>query len=276
MTLTRRLADQLLNTFPERATLALERLSPGETTEILARLEPESAIGILRRLSPHHATAALAELRAEQVAGLLKQLPIELCARLLRRMSDGRRDELLRLLPRKTERDVRGLLRFREGTAGALLDPNVLALAHGLTAGEALARVREDPKATRYNLYIVDQEQRLVGALNLRELFLADPDTPIAELMVNAPHRIAATADRAAVVAHPGWRDVHALPVVDVGGEYLGAIRYRTLRDLEASLLARRGKDADAGAAIGEIISAGARGLLDAFAGSAGEGDRSA
>jgi len=35
------------------------------------------------------------------------------------------------------------------------------------------------------------------------------------------------------IVEHPGWRDVHALPVIDDRELFLGVLRYETLRQLE-------------------------------------------
>jgi magnesium transporter len=146
------------------------------------------------------------------------------------------------------------------------MDPEVLALPLDLTAGEALARVREQPEQARYNLYVVDGEQRLVGALNLRELLVADPSDRLADLMASEPLRLVATADRALVVSHPGWRRVHALPVVDEDDRYLGALRYHTLRELEEELLRGRHEDRSTADALGDLFAAGAAGLLEALA----------
>ena len=41
------------------------------------------------------------------------------------------------------------------------------------------------------------------------------------------------TADRAAILSHPGWRVFHDLPVVDQGGRFVGVLRHETVRRLE-------------------------------------------
>jgi Mg/Co/Ni transporter MgtE len=169
----------------------------------------------------------------------------------------------------KRARALRGLLEFPENTAGAMMDPQVLALPEDLTAREALIRVREAAADTGYNLYVVDRQQRLAGVLNLRELFLARPRSPLSDLMIRDPLSVPASTGAAALLGHPGWKRVHSLPVVDEQGAYLGTIRYRTLRALEQELLAPRAHDADAAKALGELLAAGAGGFLDALAGTA-------
>jgi len=266
MPLVAALADQLLSQHPDRAAAVLERHEAAAAAARLRRLEPSAAAGVLRRLSPQHGAAVLAALPREEAAAQLATLPLDAAARLLRRQGAPEQGALLEALEPRLARSLRGLLRFDEHTAGALMDPDVLALPLDLTAGAALARVREQPEQARYNLYVVDAEQRLVGALNLRELLIADAHARLVDLMVPDPLRLPASADRARVVGHPGWREVHALPVVDEAGHYLGAVRYRTLRELEEELLRGDSGDRDTAEALGELFAAGAAGLLDALA----------
>jgi hypothetical protein len=46
----------------------------------------------------------------------------------------------------------------------------------------------------------------------------------------------------ATIVAHPKWRDVHALPVTSDDGRLVGVLRYATLRRLEGEVAAHRGR----------------------------------
>ena len=113
------------------------------------------------------------------------------------------------------------------------MDPRALALPDDLAISEALKRVRRSPQNVLYYMYVVDRDQRLVGVLNLRELMLASPKTTLSSAMQPNVARLPALADLMAIVAHPGWRDFHALPVVDAGDTFIGVIRYETLRRLE-------------------------------------------
>lgn len=152
----------------------------------------------------------------------------------LERLAPGEAAAFLAALLDETAEPLARLLRYPEGTAGALMDPRVLALPEDLSAADALGRMRRAARQVFYYLYVVDREQRLRGVLNLRELLLAPPRTPLAAAMRQSVARIPARADRVAILAHPAWREYHALPVVDEGGILLGAIRYETLRRLEA------------------------------------------
>jgi magnesium transporter len=272
MSLVRQLADHVLERHTDRAASVLERLDDAETIALLERTGPGNAATLVARLSPRRATAVLEGLSSARLVAVIERLAVDTAARLVRRLDAANVARILDRVSPAHARSLRAVLRFPEGTVGALMDPNVLALPQELSAREALARVREAAAYARYNVYVVAAGQRLVGVLNLRELLLAPEDRSLSELMTRDPHRLRATADRTTLLGHPGWRSVHTLPVVDEDGAYLGVVRYRTLRRLEEELSESRRDDGDTSAAFGELIAAGARGLLDAFAGGARPG----
>jgi len=269
MTLVQELARHALARHPDRATMVLEKLDETEVVRLLERSRPTGAAAIVERLSPHYTAAVLSGLSPERAAQILDALPVVSATRVMRRTDHELREALLARIDPKRARTIRTALRFRQGSAGALMDPDVLALPPELSTREALQRVRKTPELARYNLYVVDQTDRLVGALNLRELLLARGRLQLADLMTREPHRVVATADRASLLAHPGWKEVHALPVVDEADVFLGVIRYRVFRQLEEEVRAARSDDVDTSAALGQVIAVGAWGLLDAFSGAA-------
>ncbi len=269
MSLQSTLAEYAIGNHPGRAATVLERLDAGASVELLGRGPVSNAVGIVQRLSPQHATLIISGMKPERAAQLLELMPIDAAVRLLRRIDEPLQGKLIDLFDPKKVRAIRLLLGFREGTAGALMDPDALALPQDLSARDALQRIRKQADATRYNLYVVDQEQRLTGAFNLRELLSAPGRTPLFDLMVRDPYRITATTDRISMLSNPGWKRAHSLPVVDADDAYLGAIRYRTLREVEDELLSARRDDADTGAAFGQVIAAAAGGVLDALGGAA-------
>jgi magnesium transporter len=246
----------------------MDRLPAADASAVLESVPPRQAAAVLARMSPHSAAEVLEQLGLEAAAAQIEALEQDVAARLARRLTEARRVAVFAALPSRAKRTLETLLAFPENTAGALMDPEVLALAEDLTAADALARIREVPDQARYNLYVVDRHQALVGVINLRELMLAQPERELTEFMTRNPVRLDAGADRAAVISHPGWKRVHSIPVVDERGGYLGAVRYRTLRQLEEELLGAAQTDANAAEALGEVFTAGASGLLDALAGS--------
>lgn len=267
MSLRRDLAIDLVEKHPDEAAVILESLDATSAAGFLAGLPVETAAQVLRRITAHPAAALLERLPPERAAAIGDRLPVDVASTYLRHLPAAARQRIIALLEPARARSLSTLLRFPDDTAGALMDPEVLALPLDLTVREAVERVRASARHARYNVYVVDRDDRLVGALNLRELLLAKPRNPITGIMHGEVMQIAAETDWRGVVAHPGWREVHSLPVVDRGGTYLGAIRYRTLRRLEARMHEQRPESDLTARALGELFWTGVSGVVGALAG---------
>jgi magnesium transporter len=249
---------------PIDAARLLEALPAAEAAVVFERTEPRVAAGVLERMAPGSAAECLTDLAPERAGMLLAALRLDLGAALLRRLEAEARERILAGTPGEVARSLRRLLGYPPHTAGALMDPRVLVLPDEVTAGDALARVRRAPRHLLSYLYVVDGTQVLVGVVGLGELMLAPRAQPLAALMRPRVPRLGARADRTAILAHPGWRELHALPVVEDGGMLVGAIRYEMLRRLEDEMAgspAARGA-LEAALVLGEACVAGFSGLL--------------
>jgi magnesium transporter len=95
----------------------------------------------------------------------------------------------------------------------------------GQTAGQALAWIRSNPPSGRViYFYAVDGDQRLCGVVPIRRLLLAEPDTPLSELLST---RVVAIPDSATVLDACEFFVQHrflAFPVVDSNRKVLGVI----------------------------------------------------
>ena len=103
-----------------------------------------------------------------------------------------------------------------------------VVLPKHLTAGEALARLREMAETPNmiYYLYVVEREGswKLCGVIALRSLILADPDAPLSEVMRDE-FQYAHPKDSAREVAERiAEYNLLALPVLDDEGDIAGIV----------------------------------------------------
>jgi magnesium transporter len=201
-------------------------------------------------------------------ASLVAALRTDLAAAILRRLDEASTTAILAQLPSDDARLLRAVLRYPDSTAGALMDPRVIAACDDVTVGEARATLHRSPRDMHGYLYVVDRTHRLTGAVALRELMLARPAEPLAAIMSSPAARLSARMGRAAIAGHPGWRRFHALPVVDEESRLVGAIRYETFRMLEDSAPGRprRPEAVNTVFALGELYWLGLAGVLDGLA----------
>ncbi len=256
------LSQAFLESHPRDSAVILERLPAEEAAAFLEKTRPQLAAQVFQSMAPLAAAGCIACLAPEAAVAVLRALPLNLAAGLLRRLDAEVRDRALAYAPADFSISLRRLLQFPEGTAGALMEPRALSLPGDIRVGEARTRVRRAPNSLLSYMYVVDREQRLIGVLTLRELMLASPKTMLSSAM--RPHvlRLPARADFASIVAHPGWRDFHVLPVVDDSGAFVGVIRHEKLRRLEDAASRPASQAISTMLSLGELYWIGLTGVL--------------
>ncbi len=231
-----RLAEAYCVRHPDEAARLLEGLAAEAATEVLSALDAAAAAAVLGRCAPDSAVAFLTAMSAAHAGATVVQLDVAVAAQLLRQLPARTRAAVIAAAPSQPAQALLHVLRYPEGTAGAMMDPLVLAVPSDLSVGETVTRLRRAPRARLHHyLYVINREHRLVGVLDLRDLLRTAPEEQVALLMQTDVLRVSVWADRAAILAHPGWRHVHALPVVADGEVYVGVLRHDTLRRLAAA-----------------------------------------
>lgn len=247
------LARRFIEDHADDAAAVLEQVSFGEAAALLAELDPSLASRAIGRVSATLAVDCLRLMEQDSVAGLLERLPLDYAARMLRRADADTRDVWLNSLPGERAEMLRRKLRFPSGTAGALADPLVLALPEELPVAEAEKHLHRSAQRAYYYIYVLDRDQRLVGALDIRELMLAAPRDRLGEVMHKDLIRLPALTDLATIMTHPGWRDLDALPVVDTDGVFFGIVRHRTVRQLSG----HQGADPEVEPVVSALVNLG-------------------
>lgn len=263
-----KLADAFLAAYPDEAAAILEKVRPSEGARELNRAVPEAAAGVLARMSPLAAAETLSAMSRRATIAALEALELDSAAAIVRSIDENDRAGLLEELPADTSRNLGLLLAYPPNTAGAFMEPRVLALAEDVSVSDALKRMRRTGQLAFHYLYVQDRSGKLVGAVSLRRLNMMPGDAKLDSAMRPASMRLDAGADLNEIVGHPGWRELHALPVVGREGRLLGVLRYRTMRQIEENLRpSRRGRGAGVTAeALGELYTAGVLRIIEAVA----------
>lgn len=136
---------------------------------------------------------------------------------------------MLRRLNPQVEGEIRGLMQYEPDSAGQAMDPRVIAFRGELTAQEALARLRQTRRHGLRELYLVDEDGRLDGRVDIQDLALADPSETLARLKRKIADAVQVTAPMEEVVEKIQQEAVTDLPVINYDGHLVGVIRQATL-----------------------------------------------
>jgi magnesium transporter len=211
---------------PADLATIIDQLAPRDRAGVLAALDDEAVADAIEEMEPETQVEVLEGLAPERAADILEEMSPDDAADLVADLSDTPRQELLGLMERDEAEELGGLLAYSENTAGGMMTTEFVAVAADLTAGATIERLRElEPDAeTIYYVYVVDGDGRLVGVLSLRDLIVAQPSTPIGEVMIADPVTVDVLADRDDVAGVVARYNLLAVPVVDDTRRLVGIV----------------------------------------------------
>ncbi len=204
----------------------LEQLDLEEAGAVLGRLDTETAADTLNEVESSLQYELLSELDPERASDLLEILPPDDAADILADIPQDEAERLLNLMPANESQPIRELLRYGAETAGGIMTTEVLSLSQDLTVEEALAYLRQHSAHLEmiYYLYIVDGEHHLVGVVSLRELVVAEPGTPLKDLMDRDVIKVTTDTDQEEVARVIAKYDLLGVPVVDENDRLVGLV----------------------------------------------------
>ncbi|HET9050946.1 MAG TPA: CBS domain-containing protein [Candidatus Dormibacteraeota bacterium] len=195
----------------------VEQLGGRDRDLIFAALDDETAADTLEEASEEVQAQILARLDDERAADILEAMSPDEAADLLADLPEDRRGQLISRMDEDEAEDVEELLAYEEDTAGGLMTTEFVAVTVSLTAEQTIDRLRalEPDAESIYYVYVVDEQEHLLGVLSLRDLIVAPPQTPIAELMIKRVIAVPLDATPEDVASAIHKYNLLAVPVVD-------------------------------------------------------------
>jgi magnesium transporter len=191
-------------------------------------LDDETAAETLEEMPAEQQARILGDMDEERAADILEWMSPDEAADVLGDLPEEKAEELLELMEGEEKADVAELLPYADDTAGGLMTTEFVSLPNELTVGEAFARLREMAETPNmiYYLYVVDGENswKLLGVIALRSLLIADPSSPLDEVMRTKFQKAYVDDPALEVAQRIAEYNLLALPVVDEAGDILGII----------------------------------------------------
>lgn len=218
----------------------LAELHPADIAEVFEILDMEEVIALFPLLDPEIGADVIAELEEDDRERLLRVLPSEIIARqildkmdsddaadLLGDMDEHRQEEVLSQMEDMEQAgDIVDLLNYGEDTAGGLMAKEYIKVREDWTVDECIREIRRQVEEVEdvYFVYVVDEDEKLLGILSLKTLIIS-PSNRKAVNLCEKDIRSVKTDMSAEDVANLMQKyDLVAVPVIDSIGRLVGRI----------------------------------------------------
>jgi len=220
--------EELAERNPHDAADILEAIDEEGAADLLADLEAGDAADVLDEMRPEAAADVLQELGVDRAAEFIAAMETDQAADLIGALDPDERTAVLHALDPVTATQIEQLLIYAADTAGGMMTTDIAVLPVGLTAGEAiesLRRLHDELGSNLLYVYVVDEEDRLLGVVSFRDLVFARPGVGLDDVMEPHVVSVAAATDREQVAELVQRYRLIAIPVVDDHQRLIGMVK---------------------------------------------------
>lgn len=183
------------------------------------------------QLSAKEQAALIASFSTDQQRLAIRVLDPDDAADLLQSVDSALRDRLMLLLVPSARAEVSALLAYAEDVAGGLMNPRYIRVRPHMTVHEAIMYVRKQvgdsiyggPGTSSY-VYVLNQDQTLLGVISMKELLMADSTREVKAVMRPQIITLAENCANEEVANTFSKNRLIAIPVVDASGRMKGVV----------------------------------------------------
>ncbi|MGA2982441.1 MAG: CBS domain-containing protein [Terriglobia bacterium] len=218
--------DRLAELHPADIADILENLSHNEQKAVIESLDDETAAQALSEIPTKMQADLLESIPTEKAADIVEEMPPDEAADVLNQLSPETSAEVLADMEKDEAEEVRELLAFAENTAGSMMTTDYVVVHESATVEGAIEALRnfEGQAEAIHQIYLIDNDAVLKGAVPIGRIVLAASSTPLVDLAseplisAQAHHSVRSVVD----LFHK--YNLMSLPVVDEEAHLLGIV----------------------------------------------------
>ncbi|MDP8212871.1 MAG: CBS domain-containing protein [Candidatus Zapsychrus exili] len=134
-------------------------------------------------MANHEKEELIDQLTDREAGNLLENIPADEATDLLNNLPKDKVRHLMRFIHSETSKQLRKLLGYKQDTAGGLMTTEYLCLKQDALVRDAMQLIKDNTEypGNIFFIYIVDDQNRLVGTTSLRRFINVDENTPVVE-----------------------------------------------------------------------------------------------
>ena len=207
----------------EEATYIIKLLDSEKTSDVLMELDDDYREKILKNLSIKEIAEEVEELDSDDATDIISELPEEKQKKVISKILDA-----------EHKADIKELLKYDEDSAGGLMAKELIKVNENWTVTRCVKEMRSQAsEVTRvHSVYVVDNDDILLGRLSLKDLLVANPKTKIRSIYKKNVDHVYDTDSAESVASTMQKYDLGAIPVVNKKKKLLGRITIDDIVDL--------------------------------------------
>jgi magnesium transporter len=221
--------------YPQDIAEILDEVNLEEAQFIFRLLDEETRPEVLMELDEDVRKRFLRSLSTEEIAQYVDLLDTDDAADLISELPEERQSEVLEQVEDEEQAsDIADLLTYDEDTAGGLMAKELIKVNLNWSLPRCVREMRKQAEEvdTVYTVYVVDDDDRLVGTVSLKQMLIAPERTVIKDIYNEDVHAVEAHTPAEEVAQIAEKYDLVVIPVVDQWNRLIGRITVDDVMDV--------------------------------------------
>lgn len=229
------LREMLHDHYPPDIAIIFNQLSAEECAYIYELLDDDTAPAVLLELDDDRREELLRTFSSKEIAEQLDNMDSDDAADVIAELSEEQQEEVLSHIEDiEQASDIAELINYEEGTAGSLMAKELVSVYVFETVSQCIEEIRAqaDDVDVMYAVYVLDNNDRLIGMLSLKKLIISHPLARIEEIYEPDIQFVKTNTLSEEVGEFMQKYDLVVLPVVDQLGRLVGRITIDDVMDV--------------------------------------------
>lgn len=207
----------------EEALFVLRNLDPSFSADVLIELDEDPQYKVIKAMEPSELATLIDEMESDDAVDVLNQLVVK-----------DREDVIRQLEKKEKSLHILELLRYDEDSAGGLMAKEIIKANQNWSVVQTIDEIRRQAENVDkiFSIYVVDNQEKLMGRVALKKIILAAADTKISDLYEDNIISVPTSMDGEEVAEIMRRYDLEAVPVVNVKNKLVGRITVDDILDL--------------------------------------------
>ncbi len=211
-------------------------LDEEDRLRLFTLLDVEKASDVILELSDTSREELIEDLSNEQLTDIIEEMDSDDAADFIAELSEDQAKAVLDAIEPEESEEVKELLKYAEDTAGGIMQSELVSVGHTSTINDAFQAVADAQDAVEniYNIFVVDDQDKLIGAVPLQRLITNKRFTSVLDAIEKDIPSVPADMDQEEVANIFRKYDLVSVPVVDAENRLLGRITIDDIMDTVA------------------------------------------
>lgn len=209
------IADILTQIPPENQESLMDTIGIDKTAEVIPEMDEKEQKDLMERMDNEKAADIMEAMSPDDAVDILADLPDEKSEAIIEGMDDE-----------EVQEEFKELLQHEDDTAGGLMTTDYVAVKPEMTVADTLEHLRKIGSEVDniFQIYVVDDEEHLLGYLPINDLFIKRLEARIGDIMISRIKSLPPDSDDVRAAEMMAKYNMLSLPVIDRENKLLGII----------------------------------------------------